>query len=98
MFLLRNKKKYLRIILNSPLICSSVLPFIFPWKQDRGSIFGWLDRSHNLLFLFSGVSVISGRWKDANERLCGMELSLWLKRFPLPMGIKGCIPAEQASP
>ena len=31
--------------------------------------------------LFNSVSVISGQWKVDNERLCAMELHLWLRRF-----------------
>ena len=31
--------------------------------------------------LFNSISVISGRWEIDNERLCAMELCLWLRRF-----------------
>ena len=43
---------------------------------------GWMD---DLRFydLFNSVSVISGRWEVDNERLCAMELCLWLRRFGL---------------
>ena len=32
---------------------------------------------------FNSISVISGRGMDDNERLCAMELRLWLRRFHL---------------
>ena len=31
---------------------------------------------------FYSISVISGRWDADNERLCAMEPSYWLERFP----------------
>ena len=33
--------------------------------------------------LFNSNSFISGRCLDDNERLCAMELRLWLRRFHL---------------
>ena len=36
--------------------------------------------------LFNIISVISGRWADANERLCAMEPRLRLRRFHLERG------------
>ena len=36
--------------------------------------------------LFNSVSVISGRWEVDNDRLCAMELRLWLRRFRLGRG------------
>ena len=43
---------------------------------------GWMD---DLLFyvLFNSIAVISEQWLDDNERLCAMELRLWLRRFHL---------------
>ena len=32
--------------------------------------------------LFNSISVISGRWKGYNERLCATEPRLWLKGCP----------------
>ena len=37
--------------------------------------------------LFNSISVISGRWKVDNERLCAMELRLRLRRFHLEQGL-----------
>ena len=34
-----------------------------------------------LYILFNSISVISGRCLDDNERLCAMEVCLWLRRF-----------------
>ena len=31
---------------------------------------------------FYSISVISGRWDADNKRLCAMEPSYWLERFP----------------
>ena len=36
--------------------------------------------------IFNSIPVISGRWKVDNERLCAMELRLWLSRFRLKRG------------
>ena len=38
--------------------------------------------------LFNGISVISGRWADDNERLCAMIPGLRLRRVRLERGIK----------
>ena len=35
---------------------------------------------------FNSISDISGQWMDDNERLCAMELCLWLRRFCLKQG------------
>ena len=37
---------------------------------------------------FYSISVISGRWDGDNERLCAMEPSYWLERFPSPAGFE----------
>ena len=37
--------------------------------------------------LFNSTSFISGRLEVGNERLCAMELRLWLRRFRLGDGI-----------
>ena len=34
----------------------------------------------------NSISVISGRWVDANERLCAMKPRLRLRRFRLEQG------------
>ena len=36
--------------------------------------------------LLNSISVISGRREVDNERLCAMELRLWLTRFHLELG------------
>ena len=36
---------------------------------------------------FEDVLRISGRWADDNERLCAMEPSLRLRRFPFGQGL-----------
>ena len=40
----------------------------------------WMD-DLRFYVLFNSVSVISGRWEVDNERLCGMELRLHLRRI-----------------
>ena len=42
---------------------------------------GWMTCDFNVLF--NSISVISGRCLDDNERLCAMELRLWLRSFHL---------------
>ena len=37
---------------------------------------------------FYSISVISGRWDADNERLCAMEPSYWLERFPPVAGFE----------
>ena len=39
---------------------------------------GWMDFLR-FYALFNSVLVISGRWAGDNERLCAMELRLWLR-------------------
>ena len=52
-----------------------------PELQIRGGIEdGWMN-DLRFYILFNSVSVISGRWEVDNERLCAMELHLWLRRF-----------------
>ena len=46
---------------------------------------GWIDHMQ-FYVLLNSVSVISGRWKVDNERLCAMELCLRLRRFRLERG------------
>ena len=41
---------------------------------------GWMD-DMRFYVLLNSILVISGRWKVDNERLCAMELRLWLRRF-----------------
>ena len=48
---------------------------------------GWKD-DLRFYVLFKSNSVIPGRWKVDNERLCEMELGLWLRRFGLELGIE----------
>ena len=43
---------------------------------------GWMD-DLRFYVLFNSISVISGRWEVDNERLCGKELRLRLRRFRL---------------
>ena len=51
------------------------------------SIFdGWMD-DLQFYILFNYISVISGRWVDANERLSAMEPHLRLRRFRLERGL-----------
>ena len=40
------------------------------------------------LYPFYSISVISGRWDADNERLCAMEPSYWLERFPPVAGFE----------
>ena len=42
----------------------------------------WMD-ALRFYVLFNSVSLISGRWKVDNERMCAMELRLRLRRFRL---------------
>ena len=49
---------------------------------DRFCKNGWMD-DLRFYVLFNSISVISGRCLDDNERLCAMELCLWLRRFHL---------------
>ena len=51
---------------------------------NKGRMAGWMD---GLYVLFNSISVISGRRKGGNERLCAMEPCLRLKRF-LPLGVE----------
>ena len=44
---------------------------------------------------FNSVSVISGWWEVDNERLCAMELCLWLTRFHLKWGSRGLFRISQ---
>ena len=46
----------------------------------------WMD-DMRFYVLFNSVSVISGRWEVDNERLCAMELPLWLRGFRLEQGL-----------
>ena len=46
---------------------------------------GWID-DLRFYVLFNSISVISGRWEVDKERLCAMELRLWL-RFRLEQGL-----------
>ena len=46
--------------------------------------------------LFNSISVISGRCLADNERLCAMELRLWLRRFH-PGVIKSDSPTPRAT-
>ena len=48
-----------------------------PFHKD-----GWMD-DLQFYILFNSISVISGQCLDDNERLCAMELGLWLRRFHL---------------
>ena len=50
------------------------------WETD-----GWMD-DMRFYVLFNSISVISGQWKVDNERLCAVELRLWLRRFRLERG------------
>ena len=43
---------------------------------------GWMD-DLRFYVLFNSISVISGRCLDDYERLCAMELRLWLRKFHL---------------
>ena len=45
----------------------------------------WMD-DLRFYVLFNSISAISGRWKVDNERLCAVELHLWLRRFCLEQG------------
>ena len=49
------------------------------WSSDLG---GWMD-DLQFYVLFNSISVILRRWDVDNERLCAMELRLWLRRFRL---------------
>ena len=40
---------------------------------------GWMAYE---LCPFYGISVISGRWEEENDRVFAMEPSYWLERFP----------------
>ena len=42
---------------------------------------GWM--TCDFTSFFYSISVISGRCLDDNERLCAMELRLWMRRFHL---------------
>ena len=42
----------------------------------------WMD-DLQFYILFNSISVISGRWEVGNERLCAMEVRLWLGRCRL---------------
>ena len=63
------------------------------WKQvllSRGqdskstlSIMDTLTLSVRFYVFFNSISVISGRWEVDNERLCAVELRLWLRGFRL---------------
>ena len=46
---------------------------------------GWMAYE---LSPFYSISVISLRWDADNERLCAMEPSYWLERFPHPSGFE----------
>ena len=46
---------------------------------------GWVD-DLRFYVLFNSISIISGRCSDDNERLCAMELRLWLRRFYIEWG------------
>ena len=45
----------------------------------------WLD-DLRFYVLFNSISAISGQWEVDNERLCAMELRLWMRRFRLEQG------------
>ena len=47
--------------------------------------------------LFNSVSVISGGWMAANERLCAVEPCLSLRRFQLKWGLKSGSSDQEAS-
>ena len=49
------------------------------WSYDLGV---WMD-DLQFYVLFNSISVILRRWDVDNERLCAMELRLWLRRFRL---------------
>ena len=43
---------------------------------------GWID-DFRFYTVFNSISVISGWLEDDNERLCTMELCVWLRRYHL---------------
>ena len=57
----------------SPIICMSwTILYVLPLD-------GWMN-DLQFYILFNSVSIISGWCLDDNERLCAMELRLWLRR------------------
>ena len=71
LFSLKGKSKNIKV--------SSAAIFVRPFKD------GWM---FDLQFyvLLNSISVISGQWEVDKERLCAMELHLWLRRFCLERG------------
>ena len=55
---------------------------------------GWMAYE---LCPFYNISVTSGRWEEYNERLCAMEPSYWLERFPPQAGFELELLEQQAS-
>ena len=53
--------------------------------HESSSKDGWMDVMQ-IYVRFNSISVISGQWKIDNERLCAVELHLWLRRFCLERG------------
>ena len=49
-------------------------------------ILSQMDGRHAILRPLNNISVISGRWKVDNERLCAMDLRSRLRRFRLERG------------
>ena len=55
---------------------------VVPYHISGQPTDGWMD-DLRFYVLFNGISVISGRCLDDNERLCAMELRLRMRRFHL---------------
>ena len=67
---------------DQPVVYTKNIHIVLMYIAPNGN--GWT--TCDFFVLFNNISVISGRWEVDKERLCAMELRLWLRKFRLERG------------
>ena len=63
--------------------CKTIILHVYSNDADSGVDLDEMMDEMRFYVLSNSISIISGRWKVDNERLCAMELRLRLRRFRL---------------